>query len=119
MTSPIIDNPNILRRLVFFLDMPSLRQFCYISESADHQVTEELTLSLHHLLSHFIAQPRAFLEVLRMTGAVIGGDVAVAFFMCDLSIHPSTLDIFAPIDQPYQIHDFLEFQELILPERPL
>ena len=99
------------QRIVFFLDMPTLRSLCYVSQEATQLVEEKLTQSLHTLLKPFTTHPQEFLRVLQNSGAIIGGDVAIAFMARDLRIIPTALTIYTPLDNPYPLEDFFDAQE--------
>ena len=101
----------IQRRIVFFMDIPTLRSLRYATSDTAKLVEEELTRSLHSLLSPFVTHPANFLQVLQQSGAVIGGDIAVAFMARDLPIIPRALIIYAPLDNPYPLQDYFQTQE--------
>ena len=96
------------QRIIFFLDMPTLRSLRYVSQEAAQLVEEELTQSLHTLLKPFTTHPQEFLRVLQNSGAIIGGDVAIAFMARDLRIIPTALTIYTPLDNPYPLEDFFD-----------
>ena len=99
------------QRIIFFLDMPTLRSLRYVSQKAAQLVEEELTQSLHTLLKPFTTHPQEFLRVLQNSGAIIGGDVAIAFMARDLRIIPTALTVYTPLDNPYSLEDYLDAQE--------
>ena len=100
------------QRIIFFLDMPTLRSLRYVSQEAAQLVEEELTQSLHTLLKPFTTHPQEFLRVLQNSGAIIGGDVAIAFMARDLRIIPTALTIYTPLDNPYPLEDFLMLRRI-------
>ena len=93
--------------------MPTLRSLRYMSPKAAQLVEDELRQSLCNLLTPFITHPEGFLNVLQDSGAIIGPDVALPFIIRDLPIFPTTLTIYAPLDNPYPLQDYLEAQENI------
>ena len=101
----------VQKHTLTFMDMLTLRSLRYVSQEAALLVQEELTQSLHSLLSPFVTHPTQFLNVLQASGSVIAGDVAVAFMARELKIVPHTLLIYSPLDNPYPLQDFFDNQE--------
>ncbi|KAI0745208.1 hypothetical protein C8Q76DRAFT_591675, partial [Earliella scabrosa] len=60
-------------------------------------------------LKSFMSEPEEFLQALTTSGAVIGGEVALAFFLRDATFPTRTLEIFAVDTQFHLLLDFFSY----------
>ncbi|TFK84226.1 hypothetical protein K466DRAFT_469381, partial [Polyporus arcularius HHB13444] len=77
-------------------DMPTLLNLRATSHSNLAAVKTELDHSLRELLGPFLCDVPGFLLALANNRAFVGGSIAVAFLLRDLTVKPRNVDIFVP-----------------------
>lgn len=90
-------SPDIAGLIVDRMDLPSLlawRSTCTVNYA---HVTAALKRTLTVMINPFLSQPTAILDTISRYGAVIGGEVALAYVRRHQPFQPRTLEIFAGV----------------------
>ncbi|KAH9848087.1 hypothetical protein C2E23DRAFT_740328 [Lenzites betulinus] len=87
-----------MSNLVVYMDLPTMLAFRATSKQALRLVTRDLTRSLFLIVARFVPNPALLLAKLTRHNTFVSGSAGLQFFLRDLSVSPSNLDIFLPVD---------------------
>ncbi|KAL1942583.1 hypothetical protein VTO73DRAFT_6185 [Trametes versicolor] len=92
-------NDDVLRNMVQFMNVPTLRAFGHSSPEHVPWIDTYLDLRFNEALSPYVSDTSAFRAQMRLMGAVISGSFALAFLLQNDSraFAPNDVDVYLPL----------------------